>query len=401
MSKSDRTTGAWARREFLRAAAGASLGVTGALASGCGGDALPTLETTTGPTRSIVADLDPNGIFVPKINDGMTVHLLRRLDSDPNEDKQHPVIIPELIALQLRFLYENGFDGMRLGVSIVDRPALIAAVLYVRAARALGIDALVLLTDDSGVAMANALWSDHRRAEVLRALNTLYAVPPAPAAPRAGGLGPNGVGRIAFEILNEPAVSVGLPPDVYVQEILVPTFVDFKALNPQVLVVSAAEVGTPAGPPRVRAMLEAGLEGACDRIAYHIYDRSVVYQLPPHVRATVWITETAAGNRGDHLVWMRDVYSEIRGRLTDVTRLFWYDLFDGDVDRFRLIDIAPAGGSYRAIVESTEVVQYLTERTRVAAAGRPLHTFDALIPDIRAYSATAADIAIIDRLFEA
>src|SRR5258708_3289815 len=58
------------------------------------------------------------------------------------------------------------------------------------------------------------------------------------------------------------------------------------------IVVSADEVGTADGPPRIRAMLEAGLETVCDRIAYHIYDPDVIRMLPSHVRGTVWITET-------------------------------------------------------------------------------------------------------------
>jgi hypothetical protein len=347
------------------------------------------------PTSKPKAATTPGGapILVPKVNDGVNVHTLRRLDVDPNE--KEIVIVPELISLQLRAVYELGFDGIRINANLYDPGGLMAAVPYVRGARALGIDAVVVIGEAGGVSTAHDLWMKDRRSEVLAFYNAVYAKAPKTAAPGAGGLGPGGAGRIAFQILNEPAGFSGVPPQVYVREILVPCTQELRELNPQILVVSAAEVGNVDGPPRVRAMLEAGLETACDRIAFHIYSRDIINQLPEHVRSVLWITETGFDGTAGHLAWVRDVYPEMHAHFDDLTRIFYYDLFDNDPGRFRLIDIQQTGDGYRSVVESTALYDYFSQRVQDAAAGRPLIPFEQLIPDIQAYFPTPADLAAI------
>src|SRR5262245_3605531 len=225
------------------------------------------------------------------------------------------------------------------------------------------------------------------------------ATAPLPAAPGAGGLGPGGVGRIAFQILNEPALTVGVPPDVYVREILNPCTGDLHALNSQIIVVNAAEVGTLDGPPRMRAMLETGLEVSCDRVAYHIYDRRVIPLLSFNVRRLVWITESGTAGTAGHLAWARDTFEEMRAQIGDLSRIFYYDLYDDEPGRYRLIDLQQTGSTYRAVVESTDLYAHFSRKVREAAAGRPLLAFEKLIPDIRAYFPTAADIAAYDGVF--
>jgi hypothetical protein len=385
------------RRRFLQLSTGASLGLTGWLAQGCGSSAGAPMAGPGGVPVDVPVDPSLPAIFTPKVNGGITVHAVRRLDDDPNEGANF-VIVPELITLQLRALYELGFEGMRLGVSVSDRGGLLAAIPYARAARALGLDLCLILTEAGGVEMARALWLGSQRSEILPLFDKIFATPPAPAAPGAGGLGPGGVGRVAFQILNEPALFVGVSPEMYVREILLPTYGELRQMNRNIIVVSAAEVGTFDGPPRVRAMLEAGLEQACDRVAYHIYEREIIEQLPPHIRATIWITETGTAGVTSHLPWVREVYPEIRRRLEDVTEIFFYDLYDRDPNRHRIINIQQTSTGYDAVLESADLCTYFVQKARERAAGRPLIPFETLIPDIHAYFPTADDLAMIDEI---
>lgn len=386
------------RRRFLQLTGGASVGLAGGLGLGCGTDGarIPRVEETGGaPGERTGGDETP--IFTPKVNDGINVHPVRRLDRDPNE--RDPVIVPELVALQLRAAYELGFDGIRITAPGGDRANFFAAIPYVRGARALGIDAVVLLSNFEGLTLTRALWDPTRRPGVLKLYDETFAPPPEPAAPGAGGLGPGGVGRIAFQILNEPALFVGVPPDVYVHEILGPCTSDLRRLNTQIIVVAAAEVGTVDGPPRMRAMLEAGLERACDRVAYHIYNRNVIPPLSFDVRRLVWITESGTTGTSGHLAWVRETFPEIRAQIGDVSRIFYYDLYDQDPGRHRLIDLQQTGSTYRAVVESTGLHAYFSQKVQEGAAGRPLLAFEKLIPDVRAYFPTPADVQAYDRVF--
>src|ERR1044071_9950494 len=114
-----------------------------------------------------------------------------------------------------------------------------------------------------------------------------------------------------------------------------PCYLDLKRINDQIIVVSAAEVGTLAGPPRVRAMIEAGLEQTTDRIAYHIYSPQVIPLLSSHVRGVVWVTESGVARTDQHLAWVRDTFAEIRARIADLTRIFYFVLYEQDRGGFR------------------------------------------------------------------
>ncbi len=387
------------RRRFLQLTGGASLGLAAGLGQGCGtdGGSAAGVTESSGVAPGEQTSSDETPIFTPKVNGGINLHPVRRLDEDANE--RDPVIVPELVALQLRTAYELGFDGMRITAPGGDRANFLGAIPYVRAARALGIDGVVVLANFAGLTLARALWDPGQRPGVLKLYDQTFATPPAPAAPGAGGLGPGGVGRVAFQILNEPTQFVGVPPDVYVHEILGPCTSDLRELNAQIIVVAAAEVGTVDGPPRMRAMLEAGLERDCDRVAYHIYSRGVIPQLSFNVRRLVWITESGTAGTSDHLAWVRDTFPEIRAQIGDVSRIFYYDLYDRDPGRYRLIDLHQTGSTYRAVVESAGLYAYFSQKVREAAAGRPLLAFEKLIPDIRAYFPTPADVEAYDQVF--
>jgi hypothetical protein len=369
-----------------------SLGLAGFLPSGCGsGPGSPVGEDGLDPGRAPTGPLD-QPVPVPKVNGGINVHPLRCLGCAPTDS----IIDEALVALQLASAYELGFDGIRITAPLGDRFSLLAAIPYVRAARALGIDAVVLLADFSGLTLARALHDDGRRAAILRLYASLFARPQLPLSPDLGGLGPGGTGRIAFQVLNEPVGFVGLPPETYVREFLTPCYAELRAIDPEIIVVAAAEAGSVSGPPRVRAMLEAGLERVCDRIAYHVYSREVIPQLPADVRRVVWVTESGKGGSAGHLPWVREVFPEILARVADATRIFYFDLFDLDKGGYRVIDIQLEASGYRAVVESGALHEYWTTRVRESAGGRPLVGFASLVPDIRAYYPTDADVRALE-----
>jgi hypothetical protein len=379
------------RRRFLRIVTGLPVGLAGWLSHGCA----PQTPFTAGSESGSREPVSPTGdaIVVPKVNGAVNLHSLRCTGCSATDE----TIDPALIALQLSAVYELGFDGIRIPAPLGDRNTFLATIAYVRAARAVGIDALVLLADFSGLTLARALHDDSRREAILRMYADVFAPPPEPAVPGLGSGGPRGVGRIAFQILNEPVGFVGLPPVEYVREVLTPCFVDLRQINPSIIVVSAAEAGIGPGPARMRAMLEAGLEGTTDRIAYHVYSRDVIPLLPAEVRGVfVWITESGARGTAQHLPWVRDVFPEIRAHMPDVTRIFYYDLYDLAPGGYRVLDVQRAGDGFRAVVESTALHAYWSDNVLSAAAGRPLLGFNTLIPDIRAYFPTAADVEAFD-----
>jgi hypothetical protein len=110
----------------------------------------------------------------------------------------------------------------------------------------------------------------------------------------------------------------------------------------------------------------------------------------------VWVTESGSAGTPSHLPWVRDVFPEIREQIGDVLRIFYYDLFDPERGVYRVLDIVPEGGGYRAVVESAALHDYWSARVAEAAAGRPVLPFDALVPDVRVYFPTPADVAAID-----
>ena len=90
---------------------------------------------------------------VPRINGGINVHPVRRLGEQDGlpvlgEPDDLPVIIPELVDLQLRTVYELGIQQIRTTVTFDAfgfGRSFLGAIPYVRAARALGIDVLGLI----------------------------------------------------------------------------------------------------------------------------------------------------------------------------------------------------------------------------------------------------------------
>jgi hypothetical protein len=381
-----------ARRRFLRLSAGAPLGLAAWLADGCSPPARSRGAPRGGGGGGGPEAPEEEPIVVPAVNGAINVQPARCFGCLPTDQ----TIEPDLVRLQLSIVYELGFDGIRITAPLGDRGTLLAAIPYVRAARAIGLDALVLLADFSGLTLARALFDDRHRHAVLKMYTDIFAPPPSPVRPGLHGLGPQGTGRISFQILNEPAGFVGVPPDVYVRELLAPCFDDLRQLDPDVIVVSAAEAGDREGPPRLRAMLEAGLEQVCDRIAYHVYTREVIPLLGDHVRRIVWVTESGTAGTAQHLPWVRDVFPQIVAGIPDVLRIFYFDLFDPAAGVYRVLDVRPAGRGFEAVFESTELREYWAGRVREAAAGRPLAGFDSLVPDIRAYFPTLADTQAYD-----
>jgi hypothetical protein len=380
------------RRSFLRRAAGLPAAYAAWLQAGCGsGSRSPAAPDVLDPGRIATGPLD-QAILPPKVNGAINVHPLRCLGCSATDS----IIDPSLVALQLQAAYELGFDGIRITAPLSDRYSLLAAIPYVRGARALGIDALVLLSDFSGLTLARALHDDNRRRTILGLYASLFAPDPPPLAPELGGLGPGGIGRIAFQVLNEPVGFVGLPPETYVREVLTPCFAELHDIDPGIIVVAAAETGNLAGPVRVRAMLEAGVERVCDRIAYHVYNRQIIGQLPEHVRRVVWVTESGVTGTSRHLPWVREVFPEIVARLPDVTRIFYFDLFDATRDGFRVLDIREEPSGYRGVAESAVLVDYWKARVLEAAGGRALVPFATLVPEVRAYFPSEADVRALD-----
>jgi hypothetical protein len=148
--------GVTGRRRFLELAAGASAALVGTRCGG-GGPAAPVVPTASGPEPR---PGDGSPIVTPRVNGGINVQPLRRLDFEFNEGD--PVILPGLVAAQLQAVYELGFDGIRVTAGYGDRANFLAAIPYVRAARALGIDAVVVLANFSGFQLARALGTTAR-----------------------------------------------------------------------------------------------------------------------------------------------------------------------------------------------------------------------------------------------
>jgi hypothetical protein len=378
------------RRRFLRLSTAAPLGLAGWLQAACAPPERSTGAPRGGGDRTPSAGAEP--ITVPRVNGGLNVQPARCLGCDPVDQ----TIDPAVVGVQLSAVYELGFDGIRVTAPLGDRGSFLAAIPYVRTARALGIDAVVLLADFSGLTLARALHDERKRADVLRMYRDVFAPAPEPVRPGLGGLGPRGTGRIAFQVLNEPAGFVGLPPDVYVREILAPCFNDLKAIDPGVIVVSAAEAGVKDGPPRIRAMLEAGLEFVCDRIGYHVYTQEIIPLLGDHVRQIVWVTESGVSGVQQHLSWVRDVFPQIRSGIPDSLRIFYYDLYDPAPGAFRVLSVERVGSRVVAIVESRDLHEHWAAEVHRAAGSHPLIGFSALVPDVTAYFPTEADMQAYD-----
>jgi hypothetical protein len=61
-----------------------------------------------------------------------------------------------------------------------------------------------------------------------------------------------------------------------------------------------------------------------------------------------------------------------------------------------VLDFERQGEGYRAIVEDAALHDYWTAQVADAGGGRPLLPFATLVPEIRTYFPTAADVAAFD-----
>jgi hypothetical protein len=228
------------------------------------------------------------------------------------------------------------------------------------------------------------------RDEVLRTMIAILGPPPPPA----GGSG--FVGGHAWQILNEPAHILGIAPDHYVQELLAPAYEDLKRLLPNTLVLAAAEIGNVGGLARLRVMQEAGIEAFCDRVAYHVYGTNLLPRLAGLSSKPAWVTESGALGTANHLAWQRDVLPEIKTRIGNVERVYYFTLYEGTAGGFRLLDLQPApGGGVQVLAESAALVQHLRQRVAAASGGAATAAYRDLVPDVRAYFPTEEDLALI------
>jgi hypothetical protein len=112
----------------------------------------------------------------------------------------------------------------------------------------------------------------------------------------------------------------------------------------------------------------------------------------------VWVTESGVAGTALRLPWVRDTFPQILEQIGDASRIFYYDLYDPDPRVYRLFDIRDEGGTYVPVAESGALYQFFDDELNAAAAGRPLLGFDTLVPDIRLYFPTPADIAAYEQV---
>ena len=328
---------------------------------------------------------------VPRINGGINVHPVRRLEGPDDL----PVIIPELVDLQLRAVYELGIQQIRTTVAFDAfgfGRSFLGAIPYVRAARALGIDVLALIGNlDSGPDLPRVLANPELRLTVLQVYLDIFNRQSLPAP------GVDRIGTFTVQVLNEPTHAFAIPPRQYVQHFLRPVYSDLKALAPELTVVSAAPVGNRNGVLRAHEMFRAGLERYCDRVAFHIYERESIRHFAGLSSLPVWITESSVVGPERHLDWVTSVYDEIHQMLGNVEHIFYFDLFDLVPRQFRLFSLtADETNGFGLLPESTGLLDHLARRVDAATQGRLHASYEALVPDITAYFPTAEDHVIID-----
>jgi hypothetical protein len=353
------------RRDFLR------LGLAAAAA--------PALGQT--PTPSAI---------VPRVNGGINVQPVRRLD--PGAGLTPPLIVPELVDAQMQAVYELGFEQVRITISF-DRfgPDFLAAIPYVRAARALGVDVVGVIGQFTGLDLVQALSRPDTREDVLEVYFQIFDdfVPRASqAVPRAGAF--------SAQILNEPTHFLGIAPDTYVREYLRLAYEHLKEDDPSMIIVSAATIGSAEGVLRLRRMIEAGLELHCDRVAFHLYNERFVSELARLTEKPVWITESGVGGTDRHLAWMTETFDRLRRDVARLERIFWFDLFDFEPGIFRLVDLREElDGSFSPVPESLDAVAFLRRNVEEALAGAPPLPYRELVPDISLYLPTDEDMRVI------
>lgn len=324
---------------------------------------------------------------VPLINGGINIQPARLLG---NAGPDVPGIDPSVVEAQLEAAYALGFEQARVTVSW-NRFGndFFAAIPYVRACRALGLDVVAVLSQFSGFDFAQALSQPAVRNPLLRACAQIFGAP-VPAAP-----GVERAGSVAFQVLNEPVNSLGIAPGAYLSRLLAPAYRVLKDAAPELPVVAAAEVGTPEGVLRLRALFAAGLEASCDEVAYHVYDARVIPLLEGLARKPVRITESGVAGTERHRAWVEQVFPELRRRIAGVREIHYFVLYDGHPRRYRLLDLSrgPDGG-VQVVAESADLVASFARRVSEAAGATPRASYRELVPDVRAYFPTAEDLAL-------
>ncbi len=323
---------------------------------------------------------------VPRINGGINVQPARLLGGSPGT----PGIDLQLVDAQIATVYALGFEQVRVTVSW-DRfgSDFFAAIPYVRACRALGIDVVAVLSQFSGFDFAQSVSQPPVRNPLLRACASIFASPVTPAP------GVEGAGAIAFQVLNEPVNSLGIAPGVYLSRLLAPAYRVLKEAAPDVPVIAAAEVGTPQGVLRLRALFAADLEASCDEVAYHVYDQRVIPMLAGLARKPVRVTESGADGTARHQDWVARTFPEIQRTIRDVAAIYYFVLYGGAPGGHRLVDIARrADGSMAVVPESADLIDLYAGRVAAATGGEPRAAYRDLVPDLALYLPTAEDIEL-------
>lgn len=324
---------------------------------------------------------------LPRVNGGLNLQPIRRSGALKGGA---PTEGPDLVELQTRILYELGFSSMRITLSFESfNQNFLAAVPYVRAVRALGIDVVGVMADFRGFDLVRALVEPRVRRTVVEAYLAVYGAPVPRASPSISR-----AGSFFLQVLNEPTHFFGIEPSVYVRDFLAPVYDDVKRLEPDQVVVAAAAVGNVDGVLRTRSMIQTGLESVCDRVAYHVYSALTIPLLRDLSHLPVLVTESGAEGPSRHLPWVREMFPRVRSEL-DVQEVFYFDLLDAEPNRWRVIDVhVDEAGDPHVIAESPDLLQFWVDR--MANASREPHaTFHELIPDFTAYAPSDLDAALV------
>lgn len=339
----------------------------------------------------LVPGVSTGPIPVPRVNGGVVINPLRRFESGAGTTE--PLIVPRLVDLQMKLVYELGFSHIRIMISFGNfGPDFLAAIPYVRAARALGIEALGIVGEFSGFDLVRAITDDRTRDDVLETYARIFG----DFVPSASDAIPH-PGRFSAQILNEPTHFIGITPESYVRDFLRPAYLHLKEDDPAIEIVSAAPVSSAEGFLRAQRMIETGVEDVCDRLAFHVYSLRFIERLGRLTTKPVWVTESAAAGSERHLEWRTSGFDEIRRAMPTVDEIFWFDLFDRDPNNFRLFDIVrDPVDDFRAVTESFALVDWLEKRVREASGGRALICYEELVPDIVLYFPTEEDFRLIE-----
>jgi hypothetical protein len=325
---------------------------------------------------------------LPRVNGGLNLQPIRRAGPLMGEP---PTVGPDLVELQTQILYELGFSSMRITLTFESfNQNFLAAVPYVRAARALGLDVVGVMADFRGFDLIRALVEPRARRRVIEAYLGVYGAPvqaASAAIPR--------VGSFSLQVLNEPTHFFGIDPSVYVRDFLAPVYEDVKRLDPELPVVGAASVGNVDGVLRTREMIQTGLESVCDLVAYHIYSELTLPMLEELTDLPVLVTESGAAGPSKHRPWVEQVFPRIRTGIQGVREVFYFDLLDAEPNRWRAIDVrVDEAGVAHPVAESPELLQLWIDRVQ-AATDVPHAPFSELVPDFTAYAPTELDSALV------